>query len=75
MGGVQLRAKSGPTSKTLLYMPQGTTPGADGRAAEAVATSVIAAAVVVAAVAATDVKTEKNKGVSLAEQPGQILGK
>ena len=75
MGGVQPRAKSGQTRKTLLHIPQGTTPGAGGREAEAVAAVVVAAVVAVSADAATGVKTEKNKGVSLAEQPGQILGK
>ena len=80
MSGVQPRATSGPTRKTLLRISQGTTPGADGRETEAVASGVVVVAAAmavaaVAAVAATGVKTEKNKGVSLAEQPGQILGK
>ena len=75
MGGLQPRAKSGPTRKTLVHIPQGRTPGTDGREAEAVATGVVVMAVTVAADAATGVKREKNKGVSMAEQPGQLLGK
>ena len=84
--GAQRRAKSKPTSATLPQKTQGTHPGANGRAAEAgvaagVIADVVAAAVVVAAVAAvaadtaTGVKTEEIKGSSLAEQPGQLLGK
>ena len=78
MDGAQCRAKSAPTRATLPQKTQGRTLGANGRAAKAVTAGVVAVAVAVATVAAdaaTGVKTKENKGASLAEQTGQILGK